>query len=619
MRRPIFAVALLAAACTSGGGDNTGQPLNADAGMTRDIDSGGGIGGGGGGGNSPDTGGGMIGGSGGDSFGGTGGDSGGAGGAGGQAGGAGGQVGGAGGSDDDPRHPGACEVLSVRTADGSIRDRRLLHWSGRDLMSVTYDDFDDGTINRRESYGYDDEGRETRHEVDYGDDGRSDQIDTRQYEGDRLVRREFDSDANGVVDTVWDITYEADPEREDHTIERYVTRAVVGNAVIDGREDVVNPEGDVVETRLDLDGDGEFEVRQLYTKVRDGDTITTDFDIDGDGEIDMRRVDRTEGDPDDEIIETEFRALRTIATSTEGWTYDERGNRIGHTADNNGDGEPDLIEEFTFDDNDNLTHSEHDQDGDGRPERADDNIYDDEGRLVRIEIDLSADNSVEAVIVLSYDDEGRVTEQSWENTDGFAFARTTMTYDDNGNLIVQERVGLPDPQWNQYEGFAFDDQDRITRYELDENGDGQFERIVLVEYDDDGNIARRIFDDNGDGAHDLIEINHVDGAGNTIAISFDFAADDSIESRVYRFFDDNGHILRDYIDRNNDGSVDLGSLRTYDAEGRPLEIINSPSEGIDRIHHYTYTPIGNLESLTTDVFADGADDQGHTLDYACWE
>lgn len=318
-----------------------------------------------------------------------------------------------------------------RGADGRIdtQERLEINADG-DVVRGEWDRDGDGIFDRRWRYGYDSSGRPTEFDSSTVEAGTSSTRRERSfYDGNGfLVRSEYDTDGDGVVDRVWQLEREADGslrrssmdldgdgsaevvheyERSgDGSEER--SRELRGGRIVSAFVTNRDAEGRELRQALDRDADGRFDIVITHTYDDSGRLLRVESDDDADGHAD--RVERR--------------------------TYDAAGQLVREEQDSDGDGTADGGHRYAYDDQGRRTLTEEDRDGDGRPDWRVSDHYDTLDNVVRREYDANADGSTDYVDVRHVDSHGYVV-------------RKTAAYEPSGTPDV-----VTTHEWAPVSGFS---------------------------------------------------------------------------------------------------------------------------------------------------------------------
>ncbi len=235
-------------------------------------------------------------------------------------------------------------------------------------------------------YVRDGDGNITRAEFDDDDDGSVDRIESYARDaGGGLVRTEFDDDADGVVDRVEDHVRAALDEEAAGRVERIRFDRNV-NGVVDRIEvHTRNAAGDIIRTEFDDDADGIVDRTVTYARNEDGGVIQTAFDDNADG-----RTDRIHFDPNAD----------GVADRNESYARDDDGRIVRTDFDDDGDGAVDRAESYPLVSRhwslDTILRTDFDDDGDGIVDRTESYVRDGYGRTIRTDFDDDGDGQVDA-------------------------------------------------------------------------------------------------------------------------------------------------------------------------------------------------------------------------------
>ena len=159
-------------------------------------------------------------------------------------------------------------------------------------------------------------------------------------------------------------------------------------------------------------------------------------------------------------------------------------------------------------------------------------------------------------------------------------ARQVWTYDDQGNLLLDERDQDANGVIDRRVSRQFADAERPIRVEEDRDGDGVPDSRVVTEYEDGGR-ATALYDDDADGMIDRREVKVYSG-DRVVEQSWYSVSDESLQSRTTFQFDMAGRLLAmegyDGVDTNPMFRLQL----TYDQLGR--QISTRQDDGADGVY-----------------------------------
>jgi hypothetical protein len=324
-------------------------------------------------------------------------------------------------------------------------------------------------------YAYDSDGNKTisAYDGDYEEeivaDGVFDSMATRTFdENGKETRIEIDSDGDSVTDRIILSTYDASGNK--------VIVELDSNA--DGTVDKVttntfNPAGNKVLEKVDANNDGTVDKIITNTYGADGNIILKETDSGNDGTVNSR----TTWSYSD--IATGTRKIREVDSNADGtadkrytYEYNAQGKTTLDKRDDNADGIAELIYYYDFNAAGKKTLEDIDYNGDGINNHYtwayDDNDYlimfesdgtwqtspdgmvnaryvwtnDEDGKRLRQDSDYPFDGEIDGVQTWQYNASGKVSRYEFDtDMDGIANETSTYTYDEHGNLTLEEGTG----------------------------------------------------------------------------------------------------------------------------------------------------------------------------------
>ncbi|MBT8494103.1 MAG: hypothetical protein KJO07_13695 [Deltaproteobacteria bacterium] len=276
---------------------------------------------------------------------------------------------------------------------------------------------------------------------------------------DRLIVREFDTFADGLIDYRHTITFDGQRivrETDSH-----------GNGIIDVRDvSFLNTAGQEVGREKDSDGDGRVDYLLSRSFVVDGPALET-VDRDGDGSFDDGTHWTYEGGL--LVRRTRFDG----AQQAQSITYFEV---VGPST------EQELV----------------DGDGDGNIDRATTSHYDGD-LLLLVEVDSDYDGNPDSAVSYQYQDSLVAVESYDSDADGDADLVTGYQYDQHGQLILQTLDDGADGKLDRAAGREYQDG-RLVLSWIDHDGDGSLDEQTRNTWDQFGNLLRTDRDRDGNGA-----------------------------------------------------------------------------------------------------------------------
>ena len=152
--------------------------------------------------------------------------------------------------------------------------------------------------------------------------------------------------------------------------------------------------------------------------------------------------------------------------------------------------------------------------------------------------------------------------------------------------------------------------------------DGTVDSRTMYTYDDQGNLLSEERDYGDDGTVDsrTVFTYTYDDQGSQLSAEMDYAGDGTVDSRYAYAYDEHGNMLSWETDKNADGTADRRYTYTYDERGNKLsEEEDKDNDGsVDSRYAYTYEEHGNRLSEEQDYGADGTVEYRYAYTYDCW-
>ena len=286
--------------------------------------------------------------------------------------------------------------------------------------------------------------------------------------------------------------------------------------------------------------------------------------------------------------------------------YDERGN-LSFEAYYETDGSLAEKNEYAYDgDGNEKTRIQYAPDG--SVVRRTENAYDTDGHLIA-ETTYVAEEGFTARTEYRYDAAGQLISRE-SCTDGMPGGRTELTYDENGNLILQimtdgdgsvtsrhenkfDADGNPlsetsfraDGSVSSKKEYTYDEAGRLI---LEKQSRVRTARTRAYEYDGEGRMTRSVCTD-----EDKRQVYIYDGAGNTVSVTV-YRPDGAVNLRSEYTFDAAGNTLS-YVLFGGDGHIISGSDAIYDERGHEICRTEFGKEGaLTSRTEYSYDTAGNL-------------------------
>ena len=155
------------------------------------------------------------------------------------------------------------------------------------MSQTNFDDDNDGTTDRSESYTYDANDRVSQASFDDDNDGTTDRSESYTYDAnDRVSQTRFDDDVDGTADRSESYTYD-----ESGTLVRTDFDDGADGTTDRSESYVYNSRGRLSQVEFDDDGDGTTDRSEAYEYNLSGRLSRSDFDDDNDGNIDRAEFD----------------------------------------------------------------------------------------------------------------------------------------------------------------------------------------------------------------------------------------------------------------------------------------------------------------------------------------
>ncbi len=264
---------------------------------------------------------------------------------------------------------------------------------------------------------------------------------------------------------------------------------------------------------------------------------------------------------------------------------DENGNQISKYIDNNFDGKADYIlnSTYAYDEIDNLTITYlADNNGDGDVDIILPYVFNVRGDQLNRFGPFGSSVSTPTV-EYSYDDDNNLVEIK-----GDLFDRvTSFTYDASGNETSEIRRSISTGQLLMARFSEYDEKGSLTRLAISNSADGviDFSITYAYTYDENDNILSKI---------------SLNSSGN--------------QTEAFYTYDDAGNLVRETS--GYDGFVGQINTYTYDSAGNLLrEVTTSGDDRLLNLRVYTYDDAGNRTSESVDFDGDGAFDRITTTTY----
>jgi serralysin len=259
------------------------------------------------------------------------------------------------------------------------------------------------------------------------------------------------------------------------------------------------------------------------------------------------------------------------------YEYDESGKLLAQNIDKNNDGTIDSIKSYQYDSNNNITNI-----ADTASNISESMVYDDQNNLLSRQVD-NPDDQHDLLELYVYENNKLKRLDRDQEADGTIESTTTYNYDSQGNL---------------------------TKYEIDQNGDGETDRYAIYTYEN-GKVTSYIEDNNNDGIPDMIVTYAYNNQGQRISHNVQLAKNNAPNALSNFEYNDNNSVTRFEQDKDLDGTPDYIESYQYDHNNnltRNRRDVDADGAW-DFIAAYTYDENGNRIGMVEDTNADGLADK----------
>ncbi len=248
-----------------------------------------------------------------------------------------------------------------------------------------------------------------------------------------------------------------------------------------------------------------------------------------------------------------------------------------------------------------------DDDADGIFDRSRQYQFNNAGKIVRYDSDSDADGSPNLTYLYSYSNNSLPNTRTIDNDgDGVVDFSYSWQWDEFGKMIYREEDNNADGTPHYTESIDYDENGVLVRRETINTVSG-LHTIQVFTVDADGNRPRYELDEDGDGNVDRIDTLVYDSFGNWITRGIDRNLDGQFDEYTERSFRADGRRLFERRDTDNDGNFDYADEYTYDSNGRLVNIsVDTDGDGqTNRETRYEYNEAGKQTLYWTDNNGDG--------------
>lgn len=193
------------------------------------------------------------------------------------------------------------------------------------------------------------------------------------------------------------------------------------------------------------------------------------------------------------------------------------------------------------------------------------------------------------------------------DADGVVDEVQTMSYDGDGNLTRAERYVGAAPRGNPIRrtNYSYDDDDNISRVEIDQPLDGQADAIVTYAYEE-GRQTRETFDTDADGERDQVTHFEYDGGDRTKETT-DTDLDGEADAITALSYLDDGKLEQTENDADADGEADARITYHYEDDRRSRHDRDNDADGtVDEVLTYEY----DGDNVRRRLLYDGSEPEG---------
>lgn len=260
--------------------------------------------------------------------------------------------------------------------------------------------------------------------------------------------------------------------------------------------------------------------------------------------------------------------------------------------------------------------------------------YDDQSRVSAIKYDRNNDGQAETTQAFTYDQNGRLQTIFNSSTN----TTQTLSYDINNNLIGRSTVDGNSVSINE----AFEYQNtQLTKFSLDKTSDGVDDFTTQYNYDDNNTLTGYAIDEDGDNQADkavsmtikngkvsrFTEMNQnstaidiaytYDNKGNRIGQNIQTADSNTNFTNAKFFYDANNNLIRYELDKDLDGKADYIESYKYNKNKQRTHYRrdNNANGKWDFMAQYFYDINGNRVKMIEDSDGNGIVDKTWEANY----
>jgi len=225
--------------------------------------------------------------------------------------------------------------------------------------------------------------------------------------------------------------------------------------------------------------------------------------------------------------------------------------------------------------------------------------YNPEGQLAAESTDINNDGEVDIIKSYNYDDNGNLAQITNSATETVE----TLTYDANNNLLTRL---IDNAQGSDsLESYSYTNN-KLQRFNLDQDADGEAEASTQYFYNSQGDITRYEVDRDGDNVAESISL-YTYNNGSLLSYSEDNDNDQIPNILIAYTYDENGNRTSQNVDLSAEGAPNTIGTFTYDQNNNVIRYEQDQDiDGLPNyIETYTYDKNNNRTSYKRDIGANG--------------
>ena len=290
-------------------------------------------------------------------------------------------------------------------------------------------------------------------------------------------------------------------------------------------------------------------------------------------------------------------------------TYNARGQQLTHDNDTNGDGVTDNSNLYTYNAAGQYTVIAHDDDGNGSADYTQSYTYNNFGEEIREEHTDGAGQTL-YLETQTYDANGVLVGR--QTTSGSSQKNYRWFADDSGTRTAYEIDNDGDGTWDRHDDLVYDAQDRWIERDIDFDNDGTVDAYWERSWDALGSMTAQRKDNDNDGTFDEVETwtYNTNGQRTEYLRTFPSSTDQSNARRATTTYDAQNRQVSYVIDFGNDGTNDSITRHTYsdNEDGTHNHVTDYDSNAddvverrVERLHRADGKTLRNVETRNMDT------------------